>query len=76
MRTTDHIAQISEVNIPNFQDTFVIIDSDELNGTYKMRMSQLILALDNAFALFGLSYANGEAVCLSDGSIPRVERGF
>ena len=75
-RTTDNIEKISDNAIANFHDTFIIIDSDEYNQTFKMRLSELLDTLSLGFFDFGLAFSDGDAVSFEGITIAKIERGL
>lgn len=75
-KTTAQIDQIREVGIPNYKDTFVFIDSDEFNETFKGRFDNFITLLQGLYRPLGLKFTNGNPVCFTNGNTAKVSRGI
>ena len=75
MKTSGEIEKLLSISIANYKDTYVLIDSDELNKTGKMRLSDLLDVIHGRFVPEGLQLSTGEALSFDDGSICEVLLG-
>lgn len=76
MKKTSEIDKILSIGISNLQDTWVMIDSEELNKTGKMRLSDVIDFIHGQFTLKVLTFSDGSAVEFSDGRVAEQAGSF
>lgn len=72
MKTTEQIDRISRLSISSYVDSWIFIDSDELDLTGKMRLSEFIKFLQKGFISRGFKFSNGRRVSFSNGRVARV----
>ena len=46
MKHTNQIERIDPISVANLANTFILVDSDEHNGTYKMRLTDFIAIIE------------------------------
>ena len=72
MKRTDQIDRISRISVASLRDSWVLVDSDELNLTGKMRLSEFIDLLSSGVNPRAFKFANGNMVAFSNGNQPRI----
>ena len=75
MKKTNELKKVLPISIANRNDTYVVIDSEELNLTGKMRLTDLIKFFQGGLSLFGFKFTDGNTVQFSDGNQPRINHG-
>ena len=71
-KKTSELNKILPIEIANRADSYVIVDSDELNLTGKMRFSDLIKFFQGGLSLFTFKFTDGNGIKFSDGNELRI----
>ena len=74
-RRIDQIDIIEEFTLGNFENNYIIVDSDELNKTFRVRFSNFLDIIHGFLTPVGLSYQDGTAVMFSNGDCAEILRG-
>ena len=75
-KRSDQIDKIFSISLANFGDTWVMIDSDELDLTGKMRLSELLDFIYDQFVPRGFKFSNDCIVGFSNGRAAEITGGL
>lgn len=71
----DQLKKITGISIPDYDSTYIIVDSEKEGITHKMRLNELFEALSGlAFPVF-LKYSSERRIGLSNGKSLQIRTG-
>lgn len=72
MKTTEQIDRISKISISSYRDSWIFIDSDELDLTGKMRVSEFLKFISAGAIVRALKFDNGKQLAFDNGNLVRI----